>query len=61
MKYFFPDCINEWNNLKVYIRNARLINILTKTDLKYKKNYTFSVFNQFQVNLLTPLTIETSV
>ena len=34
---FFPYCINEWNKLKVGLRNAKSINIFKKSILNEKK------------------------
>ena len=37
---FFPYCINEWNKLKVGIRNAKSINIFKKSIVSNKKKKT---------------------
>ena len=34
---FFPYCINEWNKLKVGIRNAKLINIFKKSIVRERE------------------------
>ena len=41
---FFPYCINEWNKLKVGVRNARSINIFKKSIVSEKKKTHYFVF-----------------
>ena len=41
---FFPYCINEWNKLKVGIRNAKSINIFKKSIVSEKKTTHYFVF-----------------
>ena len=41
---FFPNCINEWNKLKVGIRNAKSINIFKKSIVSEKKKTCYFVF-----------------
>ena len=62
---FFPYCINEWNKLKVGIRNAKLINIFKKSivrerDRKKKENSLFCIYDPLGVKLLTRLRLRFS-
>ena len=41
---FFPYCINEWNKLKVGVRNAKSINIFKKSIVSQKKKTHYFVF-----------------
>ena len=53
---FFPCCINEWNKLKVGIRNAKSINIFKKSIANEKKeNLLFCIYDPLGVKLLTRL------
>ena len=53
---FFPCCINEWNKLKVGIRNAKSINIFKKYIANEKKeNWLFCIYDPLGVKLLTRL------
>ena len=46
---FFPYCVNEWNNLKANIRNAKSLNIFKKLIISEKKeNPLFSVSDPFK-------------
>ena len=59
--HFFPYCVNEWNNLKVGIRNAKSLNIFKKLFIsEKKKNPLFSVYDQLGVKLLMRLRYEFS-
>ena len=44
---FFPYCINEWNKLKVGIRNSKSINIFKKSIVseKKKENLLFHIYD----------------
>ena len=47
---FFPYCINEWNKLKVGVRNAKSINIFKKSIVSKKKKKThYFVFMTYLV------------
>ena len=53
-KTFFPYCINEWNNLKPEVRNAKQIGVFKKMIITEKKeNSLFSIHNPVGVKLLT--------
>ena len=55
-KTFFPYCINEWNNLKPEVRNAKQICVFKKIIITEKKeNSLFSIHNPVGVKLLTCL------
>ena len=43
-KTFFPYCINEWNNLKPEVKNAKQIGVLKKLLLQKKRKIPFSLF-----------------
>ena len=58
---FFPYCINEWNKLKVGIRNAKSINIFKKSIVSGKKeNLLFFTYDPLGVKLLTSLRLQFS-
>ena len=58
---FFPYCINEWNKLKVGIRNAKSINIFKKSIVSEKKeNSLFCIYDPLGVKLLTRLRLQFS-
>ena len=58
---FFPYCVNEWNNLKADIRNAKSLNIFKKLIISEKKeNPLFSVYDPLGVKLLTRLRLDFS-
>ena len=57
----FPYCVNEWNNLKVDIRNAKSLNIFKKLVISDKKeNPLVSVYDPLSVKLLTRLRLDFS-
>ena len=58
---FFPYCINEWNKLKVGVRNAKSINIFKKSIVSEKKeNSLFCIYDPLGVKLLTRLRLRFS-
>ena len=58
---FFPYCINEWNKLKVGVRNAKSINIFKKSIVSEKKeNSLFCIYDPLGVKLLTRLRLQFS-
>ena len=59
---FFPYCINEWNKLKVGVRNAKSINIFRKSIVseKKKENSLFCISDPVGVKLLTSLRLQFS-
>ena len=58
---FFPYCINEWNKLKVGVRNAKSINIFKKSIVTEKKeNSLFCIYDPLGVKLLTRLRLRFS-
>ena len=58
---FFPYCINEWNKLKVEIKNAKSINIFKKSIVREKKeNLLFCIYDPLGVKLLTRLRLQFS-
>ena len=60
-KSFFPYCINEWNNLKADIRNAKSISIFKKLIVSEKRgNSLFSVYDSLGEKLLTRLRLKFS-
>ena len=60
-KTFFPYCINEWNNLKPEVRNAKQIGVFKKIIITEKKeNFLFSIHNPVAVKLFTRLRIQLS-
>ena len=60
-KTFFPYCINEWNNLKPEVRNAKQIGVFKKIIItEKKKNFLFSIHNPVGVNLLTIFRLQLS-
>ena len=57
----FPYCINEWNKLKVRVRNAKSINIFKKSIVsKKKENSLFCICDVLGVKLLTRLRLRFS-
>ena len=60
-KTFFLYCINEWNNLKPEVRNAKQIGLSKKNEYyKKKENSLFSIHNPVLVKLLTRLRLQLS-
>jgi len=60
-KTFFPYCINEWNNLKFEVRNAKTINIFKNLIINKKiENSIFSVYDPSGIKLLTRLRLQFS-
>ena len=60
-KTFFPYFINEWNNLKPEVRNAKQIGVFKKNDYcRKKENSLFSIHNPVGVKLLTRLRLQLS-
>ena len=58
---FFPYCVNEWNNLKADIRNAKSLNVSKKLIISEKKeNPLFSVYDLLGVKLLKRLRLDFS-
>ena len=58
---FFPYCVNEWNNLKADIRNAKSLSIFKKLIISGKKeNPLFSVYDPLGLKLLTRLRLDFS-
>ena len=58
-KSFFPYCINEWNNLKVDIRNSKSISIFKKLIVSKKHgNSLFSVYGPLGEKLFTRLRLK---
>ena len=59
---FFPYCVNEWNNLKADIRNAKSLNIIKKLVIseKKKENPLFSAYDPLGVKFLTRLRLDFS-
>ena len=43
-KTFFPYCINEWNNLKPEVRNAKQIGVFKKMIITEKRKIPFPLF-----------------
>ena len=55
------ECINEWNNLNVEIKNARSLNIFKNSVLCEKReNSLFSVHDPLGAKLLTRLRLKYS-
>ena len=54
---FFPYCINEWNKLKVEIRNTKSIYNFKKSVIS-EKNSLFSIYDLLVVKLLTRLRLQ---
>ena len=60
-KSSFPYCINEWNNLKADIRNAKSISIFKKLIVGKKDgNSLFFVYDSLGEKLLTRLRLKFS-
>ena len=60
-KTFFPNCINEWNNLNAEVRNAKSIKFFKKMIVtENKENSLFSFYDRCGVKLLTCLTLQFS-
>ena len=60
-KSFFPYCINEWNNLKADIMNAKSISIFKKLIVSKKDgNSSFFVYDSLGEKLLTRLRLKFS-
>ena len=59
-KIFSPYCINEWNNLKPEVRNAKQIGSFEKILLQKKRKILFSIHNLLGVKLLRYLRLQLS-
>ena len=60
-KYFFPYCINEWNNLKADIRDAKSISIFKNLIVSKKHgNSLFSVYDPLGEKFLARLRLKFS-
>ena len=59
---FFPYCINEWNKLKVGIRNAKSVNIFKKSIVseKKKENSLFCIYDPLGAKPPTRLRLQFS-
>ena len=58
---FFPQCINEWNNLNAKVGNAKSIKFFKKIIVsENRQNFLFSVYDPYGAKLLTHLRLEFS-
>ena len=58
---FFPYCKNEWNILKVGIRNAKSINIFKKSIVSEKTEHSlFCIYDPFGIKLLASYRLQFS-
>ena len=61
LNFFFPYCLNKWNNLTVEIRHSKSLSAFKKlVTCEKKENSLFSIYDPLGVKLLTRLRLQFS-